>query len=167
LLSVTAFWLQHYAPRCSHVTLFDQSEKMLAEAKRKVSEHGLDDRWLAIRGDFFEHDFPTAAYDCAFTCFFLSHLTEEQEAVLFARFRQMLGTSGRFMICDSAWTAERARFNRKIEHQQRQLNDGTAFTVYKRYCDKGDIAGWERKYGVRLQVEHFGTAFYAVSGAFV
>src|SRR5262245_45975932 len=163
----TAFWLQHYAARCSHVTLFDQSEKMLAEAKRKVSQHLLDDRCVTIRGNFFEHDFPLAAYDSAFTCFFLSHLNEQQEAGLFARLHQMLGTSGRFVICDSAWTAERARFNRKIEHQQRQLDDGTAFTVYKRYCDQDDIAGWKRKYGVRLQVEHFGTAFYAVSGAFV
>ena len=122
----TAFWLQHYAARCSHVTLFDQSEKMLVEAKRKVSEHGLDDRWLAIRGDFFEHDFPSAAYDCVFACFFLSHLTEDQEATLFARLRQMLDTSGRFLICDSAWSVERARYNGKIEHQQRCLNDGRA-----------------------------------------
>ena len=80
--------------------------------------------------------------------------------------RTMLGASGRFLILDSAWSPERALSNQKVEHQPRRLNDGTTFTIYKRYCDRDDIARWTADYGVELHVEHFGAAFYAVSGAF-
>ena len=44
------------------------------------------------------------------------------------------------------------------------MNDGTRFEIYKRYIDRQDIDGWATKYGVRLAIEHFGTAFVAVSG---
>ena len=98
--------------------------------------------------------------------FFLSHLTEDQERVLFDAFRIMLNACGRFLILDSAWSQERARYNTKEECQSRRLNDGTAFEIYKRYCDRDDISRWVREYDVTLRVEHFGSAFYAVSGAF-
>jgi len=42
--------------------------------------------------------------------------------------------SGRFLILDSAWSTERAKFNAREERQPRRLNDGTAFEIYKRYC---------------------------------
>lgn len=163
----TAFWLPHYAANCSSITLFDQSERMLDQAQRKTRELGITHRCSTICADLFDYDFPPAAYDCALLSFFVSHVTELQEAVLFATLAKMLRPSGRFLICDSAWSPTRARFNRKIEHQQRWLNDGTPFTVYKRYCDQRDIDGWITRYGVQLHVEHFGAAFYAVSGAFI
>jgi hypothetical protein len=78
----------------------------------------------------------------------------------------MLDSSGRFLILESAWSGERARFNAKSERQERRLNDGKRFEVYKRYCSREDIAGWARRYGLTLAVEHFGTAFCAISGRF-
>jgi ubiquinone/menaquinone biosynthesis C-methylase UbiE len=162
----TAFWLPEYAPNCSHITLFDQSDGMLMEARGKVSRLGIVDRCVFVRGDFFGHAFEHDAYDTALVGFLLSHLTEAQEHSLFDALRIMLGASGRFLILDSAWSPERAAVNHKIEQQPRRLNDGTAFEIYKRYCDRDDIARWAGQYGVELHVEHFGPAFYAVSGAF-
>jgi ubiquinone/menaquinone biosynthesis C-methylase UbiE len=162
----TAFWLPEYAPNCSHITLFDQSDRMLMEALAKVNRLGLVDRCVFLRGDFFEHHFERRAYDTALAGFFLSHLTQAQEPSLFETLRLMLDPSGRFLILDSAWSPERATFNHKVEHQPRRLNDGTTFEIYKRYCDRDDIARWAADYGVELQVEHFGPAFYAVSGRF-
>ena len=46
------------------------------------------------------------------------------------------------------------------------MNDGTRFNIYKRYIDRQDIDGWATKSGVPLTIEHFGTAFVAVSGRF-
>jgi hypothetical protein len=46
------------------------------------------------------------------------------------------------------------------------LNDGTRFEIYKRYLDRQDIVEWPAKYGVAVSIEHFGTAFLAVSGRF-
>jgi demethylmenaquinone methyltransferase/2-methoxy-6-polyprenyl-1,4-benzoquinol methylase len=162
----TAYWLPHYAERCSGMTLFDQSERMLDECRKKIARLGIVDRCSIIRGDFFESDFDRDSYDCALVGFFLSHLTDAQEPRLFDALRGMLNASGRFLILDSVWSPERARFNAKDEHQQRRLNDGTSFQVYKRYLDRTDIRGWLNKYDLEISIEHFGTAFFAVSGRF-
>lgn len=162
----TGYWLPYYAPQCSRITLFDQSERMLAEARAKVHQLGIVDRCAFLRNDFFEQEFEKHSCDTVLAGFFLSHLTEVQERVLFDGFRTMLDAFGRFLILDSAWSPERAKHNTKVECQPRQLNDGTAFEIYKRYCDRDDISRWAREYGVSLRLEHFGPAFYAVSGAF-
>jgi SAM-dependent methyltransferase len=180
----TGYWLSFYAHRCSQVTLFDQSEKMLDECRKKVDRLGLGGRCVLIRGDFFEYDFASATHDRALVGFFLSallqrrvdvtgwqhlvriHLTESQEPLLFATLRKMLGSSGRFLILDSAWSQERARFNKKVERQERRLNDGTRFEIYKRYSDRSDVLGWASKYDATLRTEYFGPAFFAVSGHF-
>ncbi len=131
----TAYWLSHYAPNCSRITLFDQSERMLAESRAKADRLGILDRCVFIQGDFFEQEFESNVYDTVLIGFFLSHLTEAQEPLLFDTVRTLLDSSGRFLILDSAWSTERARFNAREERQPRRLNDGTAFEVYKRYCD--------------------------------
>ena len=95
-------------------------------------------------------------YDTVLVGFLLSHLTEAQEPFLFDAVRTMLAPSGRCLILDSAWSTERARFNAKEERQPRRLNDGTAFEIYKRYCDQRDIARWAKDYDVKLDIEHFG-----------
>lgn len=162
----TAYWLPHYAANCSRITLFDQSERMLVEARAKADRLGIADRCVIEQGDVLAHAFGEVAYDTALVGFLLSHLTEAQERLLFDALRRMLDSSGRFIILDSAWSPERSKFNTKVERQPRRLNDGTAFEIYKRYCDESDISNWAEKYGVRLSVEHFGTAFFAVSGTF-
>jgi demethylmenaquinone methyltransferase/2-methoxy-6-polyprenyl-1,4-benzoquinol methylase len=163
----TAYWLPHYAPLCSHITLFDQSARMLAEARTKADRLGLLDRCTFVQGDFFEQQFGRDdVYDTVLVGFFMSHLSGEQEPVLFDALRTLLAAGGRFLILDSAWSAERAKVNAKTERQQRGLNDGTSFEIYKRYCDRDDISRWSQSYDVKLRIEHFGPAFYAVSGAF-
>jgi ubiquinone/menaquinone biosynthesis C-methylase UbiE len=162
----TAYWLPHYAPNCSCITLFDQSDRMLTEGRAKADRLGIVDRCAVVQGDFLAHEFDQAAYDTVLVGFFLSHLTETQERLLFDALRIMLDSSGRFLILDSAWSPERSKFNAKVERQPRRLNDGTAFEIYKRYCDQDDISRWAKEYDVKLDVEHFGPAFYAVSGTF-
>jgi ubiquinone/menaquinone biosynthesis C-methylase UbiE len=162
----TGYWLPHYAEGTSSITLFDQSEKMLDECRKKIQRYGIGDRVTLIQGDFFEYEFEAAAYDCVLAGFFLSHLTEPQEALVFTVLRKMLGISGRFLIFDSAWSPERAKVNDKVGRQLRRLNDGTRFEVYKRYFDREDVLGWAEHYETQLDVEHFGTAFFAVTGCF-
>lgn len=121
---------------------------MLREAAKRAASLGATDRCSIFQGDFLEHEFVSRAFDCALVGFFLSHLDEAQEPRLFGTLHRMLGSSGRFLILDSAWSAERARFNAKVELQRRRLNDWTAFHIYKRYCDRLDIAGWTGRYDV-------------------
>ena len=162
----TGHWLPHYAGRCSSITLLDQSGRMLNECRKKADALGIADRCTVVQADIFEHTFGERAYDCALIGFLLSHLTEDEERLVFDTLRRALDTSGRFLILDSAWSPMRARFNAKIEQQERRLNDGSRFEIYKRYLDKQDIAGWAAKYGVTTSIEHFDAAFLAVSGRF-
>ena len=162
----TAYWLPHYAANCSRITFFDQSDRMLAEARAKATGLSVLDRCTFIQGDFFEQKFSLHSHDTALVGFFLSHLTEAQERILFDALRALLDSAGRFLILDSAWSPERAKFNRKVERQPRQLNDGTPFEIYKRYCDRDDVSRWAQEHDVELRIEHFGPAFYAVSGVF-
>jgi len=162
----TAYWLPHYAANCSRITLFDQSDRMLDEARAKASAQGVLARCELVRGDFFDHDFPRHSHDAALVGFFLSHLTEAQERILFDALRTLLDPAGRFLILDSAWTPERAKFNSKTERQSRRLNDGTPFEIYKRYCDRDDISRWAQEHDIVPRIAHFGPAFYAVSGMF-
>ena len=160
----TGFWLPAYAGRCSHVTLFDQSDRMLDECRKKVERLGLAARSTLLQGDVFEHQFTPGSFDCALVGFLLSHLTEAQEAHVFGALRAMLAAGGRFLILESAWSADRAAVNAKAERQERRLNDGTRFEIYKRYFDRNDVAEWGRRYQVSIEIEHFGAAFVAVSG---
>jgi SAM-dependent methyltransferase len=163
----TGYWLPYYAPNCLRVTLFDQSVKMLAECERKIAALGAANRCALIQGNVFDYDFAPGAYDCVLIGFLLSHLPEPDEAVLFETVRRMLRPSGRFLILDSAWTELRAKFNQKVERQARNLNDSTRFEIYKRYFDQEDLSGWANKYDVTISIEHFGTAFFALSGRFM
>lgn len=160
----TGFWLPSYAAACSRVTLLDQSGKMLDECRKKVDGLGLTARCVLLHGDVLEHSFPAAGYDSALVGFLLSHLTDAQEARMFAALKTMLAPSGRFLILESAWSPERAKVNVKDARQERRLNDGTPFQIYKRYFDRDDVLEWQRRYEVALEIEHFGAAFVAVSG---
>jgi ubiquinone/menaquinone biosynthesis C-methylase UbiE len=160
----TGYWLPHYVAGCSSITLIDQAPRMLQECRKKVASLDALDRITIVQDDVLEHSFRPRAFDSALVGFLISHLTDEEEQQLFERLKTMLDTDGRFLILDSAWSPERARFNRKTERQERRLNDGSRFDVYKRYIDRQDIVEWARKYGVATSIEHFGTAFVVVSG---
>ena len=162
----TGYWLPHYAPRCSRVTLLDQSPRMLRECERKVDALALAGRCRLICGDVFEHELEDGEYDTVLAGFFLSHVHEADEGEVFDLFRRVLRPGGRFLVLDSAWTDLRRRFNGKSGRQRRLLNDGTPFEIYKRYIDSRDIAAWGERHRASTRIDYFGQALCAVSGTF-
>ncbi len=96
------------------------------------------------------HRFGGGLFDCAVVGFLLSHLTVEQEAVFFDILRQLLAPEGLFVILDSAWSIERAATRRKEGTQERTLNDGRGFQIYKRYFDTGDLSAMGEANGLTL-----------------
>lgn len=162
----TAYWLPHYAARATHVTLIDQSPRMLQETRAKIATVGIGDHCMVREGNVLDTPLDPHGYDTALVGFLLSHLTDEEVATLFARLRHTLAPGGSVLILDSAWSPARAAVNAKVERQVRPLNDGTSFEIYKRYFDAGDIDAWSRSHGVRTTTEHLGAAFLAVTGTF-
>ena len=59
----TAYWLPDYASNCSHITLFDQSARMLTESRAKAHRLGVLDRCALIQGDVFGEEFEPNLYD--------------------------------------------------------------------------------------------------------
>ncbi len=133
------FWLLSYARNCSIITLLDQSEKMLKECRKRVEKLGLVNIVNLIQGDFFEVKLKNNAFDSALVGFLLSHFTLEQEKIFFLKLKRILKPNGQLMLIESAWNNERQKYRKKEGIQERALNDGRIFKIYKRYFDKLDI----------------------------
>jgi ubiquinone/menaquinone biosynthesis C-methylase UbiE len=160
----TGFWLPYYARNCSRITLIDQSEKMLSECKRRVDQLGLKDKCHFVQKDFFKPTFENCLFESALVGFFISHLSLEIERSFFAKLKKILKSNAQLMFIDSAWSRIRQQYRQKEGLQERSLNDGRIFTIYKRYFDKSDIEGMFERYGFKLESSYMGDIFVAVIG---
>ena len=112
---------------------------MLGECKVRIGTLGLKAEPNVIHADFFDIDLEDGAYGSAVIGILLSHLNREQEGKLFAKLKQILAPSGRLLLIDSLWNQKRSKYRNKEGVEERALNDGRKFKVYKKYMDKGDI----------------------------
>lgn len=143
----TGFWAPHYARNCSHVTFVDQSASMLSECRNRVEALGQKSVFHFIRGNFFDVELPAAAYDCALIGFLLSHLVQEQEEALFSKLGEILKPTAQLMVIDSAWSEKREGHRRKAGIEERTLEDGRTFRVYKKYFEHSEIHEMLKEHG--------------------
>ena len=128
-------WMSYYASSCSRITLFDQSERMLAESQAKANRLGVLDRCVFIQGDCFDQEFAPDLYDTVLVGFLLSHLTEAQEPLLFDAVRTLLASSGRVLILDSAWSPGRGESQRQRRAAAEAIKRrNVILRIYKRSC---------------------------------
>jgi ubiquinone/menaquinone biosynthesis C-methylase UbiE len=160
----TGFWLPYYCRNCSQITLLDQSEKMLSECKRRVDYLGLRNKCHFVKGDFFVVDFDNCLFDSVVIGFLVSHLTLEKEGSFFAKLKKILKPQAQLLLIDSVWSRKRLTHRKKEGIQERVLNDGRIFTIYKRYFDKSDIEGMFGRYGFNLLSYYMGDVMLVVMG---
>ena len=160
----TGYWLPYYAGNCSDVALLDHSEKMLSQCRKRVTSLGLEDKSCFIQGDFFEVILDEDSFDSALIGFFITHLLPELEEIFFSRLKRILTSSAQLMIIDSAWSSQRMCTRKKEGMQKRTVNDGRAYTLYKRYFDKSDIERMFKRYHLRLKSCWMGDAFLVAQG---
>jgi ubiquinone/menaquinone biosynthesis C-methylase UbiE len=158
----SGFWMLSYARNCSRITLLDQSEKMLKECKKRVEKLRLINLVNFIQGDFLEVMLEDSTFDSALVGFLLSHLTIEQEKFFFLKLKRILKSNGQLMIIDGAWNDERQKYTKRESIQERVLNDGRRFKIYKRYFEKSDLEGMAHRYNFKIKSCYVGTAFIAV-----
>ena len=158
----TGFWVPHYAPNCEQFTFVDQSAGMLAECRKRVESLGLLSASRFVQGNVFDVVLEPATYDCAMIGFLLSHFAAEQEEAFFHKLKHILKPSAQVMIVDSYWSERRRAGGRKKEgEQERTLNDGRVFAIYKKYFDKADIEALLERHQFRLKSLHVGAMFIA------
>ena len=109
------------------ITGLDQSEQMLEIARDRVPHATL------IQGDALELPFDDASFERVFTGHFYGHL-EEPERQTFVSDARRVGRE--LIVIDSAVRPDHER----EEWQTRVLNDGSRFSVYKRYFDPEALA---------------------------
>ncbi len=163
----TGYWLPYYAPNCQEITLIDQSQKMLNECKKKIEGLGINKKCKLICDDFFNCGFEEKKFDMGLIGFFLSHCNDEQEKLFFDKMKKMLKIDGEMWFLDSAWNEERSKVRDKLGIQERELNDGRRFNIYKKYYDKTDVQLLAMKYKIKFDILHQGKIFIVFRGGFL
>jgi ubiquinone/menaquinone biosynthesis C-methylase UbiE len=159
----TAFWLPAYSSSVESAVLIDQSDRMLAKARSRATELGVDAKCTFLKGDVLSHPWRPESFDTMLVGFFLSHTDQSDEKAFFEQIGRGLKRGASIVILDSIWNAERARSKAKEAVVQRVSKDGRRFKVYKRYFDASDLVETTGKYGYRATVLYAGRAFIAVS----
>lgn len=160
----TAFWLPHYADKCNHITLLDQSKEMLVQANARAASAGATDRTSSMCADVLHHDFGDSRFDCVLVAFLMSHFSPEQEATFTDVLKSIAKPRGKILFLDTVWNNARALTRDKEGLQERTLPDGRQFQIYKKYFTEDDVSALSRALGIDLTTEHFGRVFFAASG---
>jgi ubiquinone/menaquinone biosynthesis C-methylase UbiE len=120
----TGFLTRHLR---GEITGLDQSSSMLALARTRVPTGRF------VQGDALDLPFADASFDRLFTSFFYGHLEENSRAKFLDEARRV---AGELLVVDSAIHEGVAA----VEWQERVLNDGSRWQVYKRFFDPEELA---------------------------
>jgi demethylmenaquinone methyltransferase/2-methoxy-6-polyprenyl-1,4-benzoquinol methylase len=108
------------------ITALDQSERMLAIARERLPAATI------VCGDALELPFTDGSFDRVFTSHFYGHLQEREREAFLSEARRV---APELVVVDAAVRSDRQR----AEWQQRVLNDGSRFEVYKRHFEGGAL----------------------------
>lgn len=120
----TGFLTQHLR---GEITGLDQSASMLELARAKVPEGRF------VKGDALELPFADDSFERVLTSFFYGHLEEDDRDAFLREARRV---AGELVVVDSALHDG----VEPVEWQERTLNDGSRWQVYKRYFEPDALA---------------------------
>ncbi|HEX4929586.1 MAG TPA: class I SAM-dependent methyltransferase [Gaiellaceae bacterium] len=120
----TGFLTQHLS---GEVTGLDQSASMLEVARARMPAAKL------VQADAPPLPFADASFDRVFTAHFYGHLEEPARSDFLAEARRV---APELVVVDSAVRPDRDR----VGTQERILNDGTRWNVFKRYFEPDELA---------------------------
>jgi ubiquinone/menaquinone biosynthesis C-methylase UbiE len=104
----------------------DQSERMLAEARRQAPGATF------VQGDGLELPFEDGSFERVFTSHFYGHLEEDDRLRFLEEVRRV---APELVVFDAALHLGEER----AEWEERVLNDGSRWTVYKRFFAAGSL----------------------------
>ena len=120
----TGFLTQHLR---GEITGLDQSASMLELARAKVPEGRF------VQGDALELPFADDSFERVLTSFFYGHLEEDDRDAFLREARRV---AAELVVVDSALHDG----VEPVEWQERILNDGSRWQVYKRYFEPDSLA---------------------------
>jgi ubiquinone/menaquinone biosynthesis C-methylase UbiE len=120
----TGFLTRHLP---GEITALDQSEQMLEIARERVPDATL------VQGDALELPFEDSSFERVFVGHFYGHLERDERLAFLAEARRV---APELVVVDSAVRPD----HEGQEWQTRVLNDGSSFSVFKRYFDASQLA---------------------------
>jgi ubiquinone/menaquinone biosynthesis C-methylase UbiE len=120
----TGFLTRHLP---GEITALDQSEQMLEIARERVPDATL------VQGDALELPFEDSSFERVFVGHFYGHLERDERLAFLAEARRV---APELVVVDSAVRPD----HEGQEWQTRVLNDGSSFSVFKRYFDGSQLA---------------------------
>jgi ubiquinone/menaquinone biosynthesis C-methylase UbiE len=120
----TGFLTRHLP---GEVVGLDQSEGMLEIARERVPEAAF------VRGDAFALPFADGVFERVFTAHFYGHLDQSERSLFLAEAARV---APELVVCDAALRPDRGR----EEVQERILEDGSSWQVYKRFFVAEELA---------------------------
>jgi demethylmenaquinone methyltransferase/2-methoxy-6-polyprenyl-1,4-benzoquinol methylase len=109
------------------ITAIDQSERMLEIAGERVPQA------TTFKGDALELPFEDSSFERLFTAHFYGHLEQAERLAFLAETRRV---ARELVVVDAAVRPDHER----EEWQTRVLNEGSSFSVFKRYFDASQLA---------------------------
>jgi ubiquinone/menaquinone biosynthesis C-methylase UbiE len=119
----TGFLTRHLPGK---VTGLDQSASMLEVASARLPNVGF------VQSDALRLPFVDGAFERVFTSHFYGHLEELERGRFLAEARRV---AGELVVVDAAVRPDRGR----LEWQERTLNDGSRWQVFKRYFEPDEL----------------------------
>ena len=156
----TGYWLPYYASNCTEITLVDQSRRMLSECQKRIKELHTDIDIHFVKGDFMGLRFLSKVYDAAVIGFFISHLQEEDAHLFWRRLKQILKPNADILWIDGSWSDTRKKHRAREGIQQRALNDGRVFAIFKKYFDEKEIGAVAANYSLTLRSLYMGEVYF-------
>lgn len=149
----TGLWTRHLVRHADTVTAVDAAPEMIARNRERVAGEV-----TYVRADIFDWTPPAHRFDVCFFSYWLSHVPDERLAAFWAMVATALRPGGRVFLIDSHDAPSRAQ-----RTQPRVLNDGSRFTVVKRFWQPDELVahtaalGWE----LDAQLTRHGGIIYA------
>jgi SAM-dependent methyltransferase len=111
-----------------------------------------------VRADIFDWTPPAHRFDVCFFSYWLSHVPDERLAAFWATVAAALRPGGRVFLIDSHDAEPRAE-----RTQPRVLNDGSRYTVVKRFWQPDELMAHATRRGFALDVRvtRHGAILYA------
>ncbi len=160
----TGFWLQYYANNASHITLIDESENMLRLCEQRVHALAIRDKCEFQNEEFVRKMWERSRFDSALIGFFLSHIPEKMETQFFSTLKFILKPHAHVLLIDSAWSEKRELCREKEGIQERVLNNGRTFMIFKRYFAPHEIEALYSRHGFKVISSYSGAVFLAAIG---
>ncbi|MGH9344792.1 MAG: class I SAM-dependent methyltransferase [Terriglobia bacterium] len=138
----TGWWTQRLAQTASTLTCVDASPEVIALNHARLTATGCQ-HVRYVEADIFAWR-PEAKYDLIFFSFWLSHVPDDHFDNFWAIVSQALRPHGSAFLIDSrAAESSTARDHRIPEAngtQERRLNDGRSFRIFKQYWEAEELS---------------------------